>query len=142
MAHPGPKAFDAAVLASLRKRPATATEILAHLYAAHGRRTNRGTFPGRLLRQVRATHHLLGHHWRQASMNLSDQKFLRAVGERPRDRRLALKWGRRELARRCELHRTFVGAVERGERNVSVLNLRLLARVPRVPLAELLDGLA
>jgi transcriptional regulator with XRE-family HTH domain len=75
-------------------------------------------------------------------MNLSDQKFLRAVGERLRDRRLALKWSQQELARRCELHRTFVGSVERGERNVSVLNLRLIARVLRVPLAEVLDGLA
>jgi transcriptional regulator with XRE-family HTH domain len=75
-------------------------------------------------------------------MNLSDQKFLRALGDRLRDRRLALKWTQADLARRCELHRTFVGSVERGERNVSVLNLRLIARVLRVPLSELLDGLA
>jgi hypothetical protein len=52
--HLGPKAFDAAVLAFLGKQPATAPEILAHLYATHGRCTNRGTFPGRLVRQVRA----------------------------------------------------------------------------------------
>ncbi len=75
-------------------------------------------------------------------MSASDQKFLRAVGERLRDRRLALKWTQADLARRCELHRTFIGSVERGERNVSVLNMRLLARTLRVPLSELLDGLA
>jgi transcriptional regulator with XRE-family HTH domain len=51
-----------------------------------------------------------------------------------------LPTGRR--ARRCELHRTFVGSVERGQRNISILNLRLIAEVLRVPLAELLaDGL-
>ena len=53
MPHLGPKAFDAAVLAFLGKKPATAPEMLAHLYATYGRCTNRGTFPGRLLRQVR-----------------------------------------------------------------------------------------
>jgi uncharacterized protein (TIGR02996 family) len=54
MPHLGPKAFDAAVLAFLGKKPATAPEILAHLYATHGHCTNRGTFPDRLLLQVRA----------------------------------------------------------------------------------------
>jgi uncharacterized protein (TIGR02996 family) len=51
--HLGPKAFDAAVLAYLRKKPAAAPEILAHLYANYGDCTNPGTFPNRLKRQVR-----------------------------------------------------------------------------------------
>jgi hypothetical protein len=40
------------------------------------------------------------------------------------------------------LHRTFIGSVERGERNVALLNLRTIARALRVPVAELLteDG--
>jgi transcriptional regulator with XRE-family HTH domain len=41
-----------------------------------------------------------------------------------------------EVARRCDLHRTFVGSVERGERNISILNLRRIAEVLRVPLAD------
>ncbi len=51
--HLGPKAFDAAVLAFLRQRPATAPEILAHLLATYGHCTHPGTFPERLVRQVR-----------------------------------------------------------------------------------------
>jgi len=73
-------------------------------------------------------------------MNLDDQHFLRELGERLRQRRLARKWTQAELARRCDLHRTFIGSVERGERNVSILNLRLIARVLRVSLADLLEG--
>jgi transcriptional regulator with XRE-family HTH domain len=46
------------------------------------------------------------------------------------------------LGKKCHLHRTLVGSVERGERNVSILNLRLIARVLRVPLAELLSDQA
>ena len=75
-------------------------------------------------------------------MDLDQQRFLRDLGVRIRQERLARKWSQAELARRCALHRTFIGSVERGERNVSILNLRLIARVLRVPLSELLGALA
>ena len=75
-------------------------------------------------------------------MNLQEQKFLRQLGCRVRERREALGWTQAQLAERCDLHRTFIGSVERGERNVSVLNLRLIARVLRVSLSDLLAGLA
>jgi transcriptional regulator with XRE-family HTH domain len=74
-------------------------------------------------------------------MNLDDQKFLRDLGHRLRGQREALELTQAELADRCGLHRTFIGSVERGERNLSVLNLRKIARVLRVPLDELLNGL-
>jgi transcriptional regulator with XRE-family HTH domain len=74
-------------------------------------------------------------------MNLKDQQFLRDLGFRIREHRLARAWSQAELARRCELHRTFIGSVERGERNLSVLNLRKIAKVLRVPSADLFVGL-
>jgi transcriptional regulator with XRE-family HTH domain len=74
-------------------------------------------------------------------MNLDDKKFLQNLGSRIRERRLAKGWSQAELADRCQLHRTFIGSVERGERNIAVLNLRLMAKVLRIPLAELLAGL-
>jgi transcriptional regulator with XRE-family HTH domain len=70
-------------------------------------------------------------------MNLQDRAFLRALGARVRDRRLELKLTQTDLGDRCGLHRTFIGSVERGERNVSVLNLRVIARALRVPVARL-----
>ena len=45
-----------------------------------------------------------------------------------RARRNKLGISQEELARRCELHRTYVGAVERGERNVSLAVLEALAK--------------
>ena len=74
-------------------------------------------------------------------MNLDDKRFLQELGHRIRDHRLSRKWTQADLARRCELHRTFIGSVERGERNVSILNLRLIAKVLRVHLADLLAKL-
>ena len=32
------------------------------------------------------------------------------------------------LAELCELHRTYVGSIERGERNISLANIVVLAR--------------
>jgi transcriptional regulator with XRE-family HTH domain len=75
-------------------------------------------------------------------MNLNDKAFLRDLGERIRERRKARAWTQADFARRCRLHRTFIGSVERGERNVSILNLRLIARVLRVSLADLFAELA
>jgi transcriptional regulator with XRE-family HTH domain len=70
-------------------------------------------------------------------MNLDDQRFLRDLGFRFRQQRLARKWTQADLAKRCSLHRTFIGSVERGERNLSILNVRLMAKVLRVPLTHL-----
>lgn len=75
-------------------------------------------------------------------MNLNDKTFLETLGYRIREHRLARKWTQAQLAEKCRLHRTFIGSVERGERNLSILNLRLIARTLRVPLADLLEGLS
>ena len=70
-------------------------------------------------------------------MNLDEIAFLRDLGGRIRDRRTARGLTQQQLGDQCALHRTFIGSVECGERNPSVLNLRLIARIMRVPFAEL-----
>jgi transcriptional regulator with XRE-family HTH domain len=60
-----------------------------------------------------------------------------ALGRAIRERRLAVGLSQEELAERSGLHRTYVGGIERGERNVSFGNLLKLARALGVPLSEL-----
>ena len=43
------------------------------------------------------------------------------------------------LAAEAELHRTYVGSVERGERNISIDNIDRLARALKVSPASLLE---
>jgi transcriptional regulator with XRE-family HTH domain len=74
-------------------------------------------------------------------MTLDDAEFFREIGHRLRSRRDERGWTQAELARRCDLHKAYIGFVERGERNVSLVNLRRIARVLRVRLSDLLEGL-
>ena len=71
-------------------------------------------------------------------MNLSERHFLQHLGFRIRERRIELKMTQADLGEKCDLHRTFIGSVERGERNLAILNLRLIARALRTTLAQLL----
>ena len=70
-------------------------------------------------------------------MNINDRTFLQQVGFRIRELRASRGLTQAQLAESCGLHRTFIGSVERGERNVAILNLRLIAKTLRVPLADL-----
>ncbi|HEV2147427.1 MAG TPA: helix-turn-helix transcriptional regulator [Longimicrobiaceae bacterium] len=59
---------------------------------------------------------------------------------RLRRAREALSLSQEALASRAGLHRTYVGAVERAESNISVDNMEKLARAVGQPLHELLRG--
>lgn len=43
-----------------------------------------------------------------------------------------------DLADRASLHRTYVGSVERGERNISIDNIERLAKALEIDIIELL----
>lgn len=55
-----------------------------------------------------------------------------------RSRRLALGISQEELAARAKVHRTYIGSVERGERNISLLNIHAIANALGATAGELL----
>lgn len=67
--------------------------------------------------------------------------LLAAFGEALRAKRKERGLSQEELAARASLDRSYVGGVERGERNVSLINLNKLARALDLALAELLADL-
>lgn len=62
-------------------------------------------------------------------------------GNHIRNFRKQAEMSQEKLAEVCGLHRTYIGAVERGERNVSLINIVALARALNVKPAELLEGI-
>lgn len=63
------------------------------------------------------------------------------LGGRIRDRRTALGLSQESMASKCGLHRTYYGAVERGERNVALRNIVRIADALELDPGDLLSGL-
>jgi transcriptional regulator with XRE-family HTH domain len=66
------------------------------------------------------------------------QDLLKAFGERIRALRDKEDWSQEELAEKTGFHRTYIGMVERGERNPSLKNLKKFADAFKISLSELL----
>jgi transcriptional regulator with XRE-family HTH domain len=62
------------------------------------------------------------------------------LSESVRNLRKQRGWSQEEFAHRCGLHRTYVGAIERGERNITLATLDAIATAFGVSAAKLLDG--
>lgn len=56
-----------------------------------------------------------------------------------RQARKALGISQEQLAELANLHRTYVGSVERGERNISINNIEALAKALKKTCAEMLS---
>ena len=62
-------------------------------------------------------------------------------GKRLRELRLERNLSQEKLAELAELHRNYVGGIERGERNVSLLNIVKLAHGLKTRVAKLMETL-
>lgn len=67
---------------------------------------------------------------------MSDPKKL--FGNKVRAMRKERGWSQEELADASELDRTYIGGIERGERNVSIMNIAKIARALGVTAASLI----
>lgn len=64
--------------------------------------------------------------------------YLCILGANVRALRLKLGLTQEQLAEKSELHRTYIGGIERGDRNISLKNIIRLAEVLSVSPSELL----
>jgi transcriptional regulator with XRE-family HTH domain len=63
----------------------------------------------------------------------------RVFASRLRQIRQAKGLSQEDLANIAGLHRTYVGSVERGERNISIDNIEVLAKALEIDIIELLN---
>lgn len=63
------------------------------------------------------------------------------LGKAVRERRCKLGVSQEAFADLCELDRSYIGGIERGERNVAVVNIQKIARALKISISELFRGL-
>lgn len=77
-------------------------------------------------------------------MSLMDQdkeeRIKKKFGERLRQLRKKNGLSQETLALACDLDRTYIGGVERGERNISLINIYKIADALGVSAGELFDA--
>ena len=67
--------------------------------------------------------------------------ILKAFGLTVRKRRKELSLSQEELAEKAKLHRTYIGMIERGEKNLTLTNIEKIANSLNCSIAELTEGL-
>jgi transcriptional regulator with XRE-family HTH domain len=71
---------------------------------------------------------------------MTKKEELKEFGKRVRELRVRKGYSQEKLAEIAMLHRNYIGMVERGERNLTLLNINKLARALGVEVGELLES--
>jgi transcriptional regulator with XRE-family HTH domain len=69
---------------------------------------------------------------------MGTNSILRKFGDKVKSLRLEKGWSQEDLGNRAGLHRTYIGSIERYERNVSLLNVERIAKALGVHIEDLL----
>ncbi|MBO4996045.1 MAG: helix-turn-helix transcriptional regulator [Muribaculaceae bacterium] len=69
----------------------------------------------------------------------TDVALLKEFGLKVQQRRKELGISQEELAYRAGVHRTYIGMIERAERNITLSNLKRIADALQVDIKDLFD---
>lgn len=67
--------------------------------------------------------------------------ILSRFGQRLREKRTGLGQSQEAFAVKCGLDRTYISGIERGKRNVSLINIEMIAKALGTSVSELTIGL-
>jgi len=73
------------------------------------------------------------------SITLTYMNISKVFGNNVRRQRLAEGISQEQLAALTKLHRTYIGGIERGERNPSLVNISKIAKAFNVPITTLFE---
>ena len=72
---------------------------------------------------------------------MNDDSALSVLGQRIREKRKSLGWTQEHLADQAEIDRSYIGGVERGERNLTFTILCQICRALSCDVADLTSGI-
>lgn len=70
---------------------------------------------------------------------MAKKKILVAFGERVRELRKKNGLSQEELSYKADLHRTYIGMIERAEKNITLSNIEKIAKALNVKINDLFD---
>ena len=73
-------------------------------------------------------------------MSSEGKAELRKLGDAIRRGRKSIALSQEDFAELCDLHRTYVGQIERGEKNISFINILRFAKALRLKPSALFDA--
>ncbi len=73
-------------------------------------------------------------------MRKPSENLLATLAKNVRNFRVKDGMSQEQLAEKCGLHRTYIGSIERGERNATLSTLEILAETLNVSIAQLLNN--
>ncbi len=65
------------------------------------------------------------------------KEVLIKFGNKVREERLSLGLSQEELAMRAGVHRTYVGMIERAEKNITLINIEKIAKALKLSIDEI-----
>lgn len=68
-----------------------------------------------------------------------DKQYLIFMGKKIREYRDKMGVSQEQLGKIAKLHRTYIGMIERGEKNMTVSNMRRVAHALKVKVRDLID---
>ena len=71
---------------------------------------------------------------------MAESNILQRFGDRVRELRVEAEYSQEAFAEECGLDRTYMGGVERGERNLGLRNVEKIAEALGISIAELMEG--
>lgn len=66
-------------------------------------------------------------------------QILTTFGSRMRSLRLEKGWSQETLAEKTGLHRTYIGSVERAERNICLINIYIISEALEISVKDLMQ---
>ena len=71
---------------------------------------------------------------------MTKKKILISFGEKVRELRKASGMSQEDLSFNADLHRTYIGMIERAEKNITLTNIEKIAKALNVDIKKLLDN--
>ena len=72
-----------------------------------------------------------------STMSNTHKSTQKEFGKKVRKLRTASGYSQESLAFECGLHRTYIGCIERGEKNITIVNIAKIAKSLKVEISQL-----